>query len=242
MLLGYDVRVDEAARTHREGAARAEARARDVLARHLARRGARRTDPAVRASQTSTSKTGTSASRLPARGLAEHGLTFRSDLALEIPGRSAAAYQIDLGAFSREGRPLIRNMELVELLPTQGSIRVGPIQVAQRGGGGSAARGKWEPPTTAESSARIARRTSGPLRSPLGALARPGRSGKRGVARRGAARPCTTCCGGRSVLIPAASLSAPRSKTSNDSRGRSRQRPGRPNVSIADVVGRRDDP
>jgi hypothetical protein len=60
---------------------------------------------------------------------------FRSDLALQVPpGLPPGVYQIDLGAF-RDGRPLgVRNMELVELLPTQGSIRVGPVQVRPGGG------------------------------------------------------------------------------------------------------------
>ena len=68
--------------------------------------------------------------------LAADGLTFRSDMALDVPsGLPPGVYQIDLGAFTREGRPLpVRNMELVELLPTQGSIRVGPVQVRPGGG------------------------------------------------------------------------------------------------------------
>ncbi|MBA2448207.1 MAG: hypothetical protein H0V51_09290 [Chloroflexi bacterium] len=68
------------------------------------------------------------------------GHTFRSDTAIDVPsGLPPGVYQIDLGAFTREGRPLpVRNMELVELLPTQGSIRVGPIQV--RAGGGPIAQ------------------------------------------------------------------------------------------------------
>src|SRR5262249_18304038 len=44
-----------------------------------------------------------------------------------------------LGAYMG-GRPLgVRNMELVELLPTQGSIRIGPIQVQHGGGEGQLA-------------------------------------------------------------------------------------------------------
>lgn len=62
------------------------------------------------------------------------GLTFRSDTRLEVPtGLPPGVYQIDLGAFM-QGRPLgVRNMELVELLPTQGSIRIGPVQVKSGG-------------------------------------------------------------------------------------------------------------
>ena len=64
------------------------------------------------------------------------GRTFRSDTTIAVPsGLPPGVYQIDLGAFTREGRPLpVRNMELVELLPTQGSIRVGPVQVRPGGG------------------------------------------------------------------------------------------------------------
>ncbi len=63
--------------------------------------------------------------------LGPDGLIFRSDMALAVPsGLPPGVYQIDLGAFARDGRPMpVRNMELVELLPTQGSIRVGPLQV-----------------------------------------------------------------------------------------------------------------
>ncbi len=67
--------------------------------------------------------------------LRQDGMTFRSDLILQVPrGLPPGVYQIDLGAFSRDGRPMpVRNMELVELLPTQGSIRVGPVQVSRGG-------------------------------------------------------------------------------------------------------------
>ena len=70
--------------------------------------------------------------------LTPDGMTFRSDMQLTVPaGLPPGVYQIDLGAFSRSGRPMpVRNMEMVELLPTQGSIRVGPVQV--RGGGAEA--------------------------------------------------------------------------------------------------------
>ncbi|MFN8523204.1 MAG: hypothetical protein U0821_08885 [Chloroflexota bacterium] len=59
------------------------------------------------------------------------GSIFRSDLELAVPpGLPPGVYQIDLGAFGRDGRPFgVRNMELVELLPTQGSVRVGPVEV-----------------------------------------------------------------------------------------------------------------
>jgi hypothetical protein len=62
------------------------------------------------------------------------GFTFRSDTRLQVPsGLPPGVYQIDLGAFVG-GRPAgVRNMELVELLPTQGSIRVGPVQVKAGG-------------------------------------------------------------------------------------------------------------
>ena len=49
---------------------------------------------------------------------------FRSSVRLPVPAAQApGAYQIDIGAMTREGRPLaVKNMELVELLPTQGSV------------------------------------------------------------------------------------------------------------------------
>jgi len=68
------------------------------------------------------------------------GMTFRSDTRLEVPvGLPPGVYQIDLGAFIQD-RPLgVRNMELVELLPTQGSIRIGPVQVQSGGPDGQLA-------------------------------------------------------------------------------------------------------
>lgn len=66
--------------------------------------------------------------------LTRDGFTFRSDTRLTVPSSMApGVYQIDLGMFVG-GRPVgVKNMELVELLPTQGSIRVGPIQVKSGG-------------------------------------------------------------------------------------------------------------
>ena len=66
--------------------------------------------------------------------LTPDGFTFRSDTRLQVPsGLPPGVYQIDLGLFVG-GRPVgVRNMELVELLPTQGSIRVGPVQVKPGG-------------------------------------------------------------------------------------------------------------
>jgi hypothetical protein len=63
--------------------------------------------------------------------LDSRGSLFRSDMPLKIPsGMAPGVYQLDLGVFARDGRPMaVRNMELVELLPTQGSIRVGPVLV-----------------------------------------------------------------------------------------------------------------
>jgi hypothetical protein len=60
------------------------------------------------------------------------GTVFRSDHLLRAPsGLPPGLYQIDVGALSRDGRPLpIRDMELVELLPSQGWVRIGPVQVA----------------------------------------------------------------------------------------------------------------
>ncbi|MGE3273081.1 MAG: hypothetical protein AB7P40_30390, partial [Chloroflexota bacterium] len=68
------------------------------------------------------------------QALSADGFTFRSDTRLQVPnGLPPGVYQIDLGLFVG-GRPVgVRNMELVELLPTQGSIRVGPIQVKSGG-------------------------------------------------------------------------------------------------------------
>jgi hypothetical protein len=75
------------------------------------------------------------------QALTPDGLTFRSDTRLQVPtGLPPGVYQIDLGVFVG-GRPLgVRNMELVELLPTQGSIRIGPIQVQRGNGEGQLAR------------------------------------------------------------------------------------------------------
>ena len=66
--------------------------------------------------------------------LTPDGFTFRSDTRIQVPpGLPPGVYQIDLGLFIG-GRPVgVRNMELVELLPTQGSIRVGPVQVKAGG-------------------------------------------------------------------------------------------------------------
>ena len=68
------------------------------------------------------------------QALTADGFTFRSDTRLLVPnGLPPGVYQIDLGLFVG-GRPVgVRNMELVELLPTQGSIRVGPVQVKSGG-------------------------------------------------------------------------------------------------------------
>jgi hypothetical protein len=68
------------------------------------------------------------------QALTPDGFTFRSDTRLLVPsGLPPGVYQIDLGLFVG-GRPVgVRNMELVELLPTQGSIRVGPVQVKSGG-------------------------------------------------------------------------------------------------------------
>jgi hypothetical protein len=60
------------------------------------------------------------------------GSSFRSQIQLPIPGaQPPGLYQIDIGAQERNGRPLaVKNMEMVELLPTQGSVRLGPLRVA----------------------------------------------------------------------------------------------------------------
>lgn len=60
---------------------------------------------------------------------------FRTTVPLNVPaGMAPGVYQIDVGALTREGRPLgVRYMELVELLPTQGSIRLGPLAVGEGG-------------------------------------------------------------------------------------------------------------
>jgi hypothetical protein len=67
-----------------------------------------------------------------AREALPDGSSFRSLLQLPIPGaQPPGLYQIDIGAQERNGRPLaVKNMELVELLPTQGSVRLGPLPVA----------------------------------------------------------------------------------------------------------------
>ncbi|MDP8923708.1 MAG: hypothetical protein M3O34_12610, partial [Chloroflexota bacterium] len=97
----------------------------------------RRTQPYARLSNIDEQNWGF-ATEARRTALTPDGLTFRSDTQLVVPaGLPPGVYQIDLGAFSRTGRPMpVRNMELVELLPTQGSIRVGPVHV--RGGGAPA--------------------------------------------------------------------------------------------------------
>lgn len=59
------------------------------------------------------------------------GGLLRSRVRLPVPpAQPPGVYQIDIGAFGRDGRPLpVKNMELVELLPTQGSVRLGPLLV-----------------------------------------------------------------------------------------------------------------
>lgn len=68
---------------------------------------------------------------------APDGQAFRSLIRLPIPGaQPPGLYQIDVGALGRDGRPFaVKNMELVELLPTQGSVRLGPLLVAPGGTG-----------------------------------------------------------------------------------------------------------
>ena len=63
------------------------------------------------------------------------GRTFRSSIRLPVPaGQAPGVYQIDVGAVARDGRPYpVKNMELVELLPTQGSVRLGPLLVRSGG-------------------------------------------------------------------------------------------------------------
>jgi hypothetical protein len=59
------------------------------------------------------------------------GRTFRSLVRLPVPpAQPPGVYQIDVGAQARDGKPYpVKNMELVELLPTQGSVRLGPLRV-----------------------------------------------------------------------------------------------------------------
>jgi hypothetical protein len=68
------------------------------------------------------------------QNISPDGFTFRSNTRIQVPsGLPPGVYQIDLGLFVG-GRPVgVKNMELVELLPTQGSIRIGPVQVKQGG-------------------------------------------------------------------------------------------------------------
>jgi hypothetical protein len=60
---------------------------------------------------------------------------YRTTIPVQIPeGLAPGVYQLDVGALS-QGRPIgVRNMELVELLPTQGSIRLGPLYVTEGDG------------------------------------------------------------------------------------------------------------
>jgi hypothetical protein len=69
------------------------------------------------------------------------GQLFRSHVKLPIPAaQPPGVYQIDIGAVGRDGRPFaVRNMEQVELLPTQGSVRLGPLLVRRAPPAGQAA-------------------------------------------------------------------------------------------------------
>ncbi len=56
---------------------------------------------------------------------------LRGQASLRVPeGLPPGVYQVELGALDGDGRPMpVRGRELVELLPVQTSVRVGPIQV-----------------------------------------------------------------------------------------------------------------
>lgn len=64
------------------------------------------------------------------------GQTVRSLVLLPVPpAQPPGAYQIEVGLFAGDSKPLaVKNMELVELLPTQGSVRLGPLLVRPGGG------------------------------------------------------------------------------------------------------------
>ncbi len=65
--------------------------------------------------------------------------SYRTSVPLEVPaGLAPGVYQLDVGALSQGRNIGVRNMELVELLPTQGSIRLGPLHVTE---GGTASAG-----------------------------------------------------------------------------------------------------
>ena len=136
MLLGYDLTVDGAPLGRTDSVPSGTTLGLATYWQSITRDAERiaRTQPYARLSNIDEQNWGfaTEATRTP---LTPDGMTFRSDTQLAVPsGLPPGVYQIDLGAFSRNGRPLpVRNMEMVELLPTQGSIRVGPVQV--RGGG-----------------------------------------------------------------------------------------------------------
>jgi hypothetical protein len=59
---------------------------------------------------------------------------YRTTIPVQIPeGLAPGVYQLDVGALSQGRNIGVRNMELVELLPTQGSIRLGPLYVTEGG-------------------------------------------------------------------------------------------------------------
>ena len=136
MLLGYDLKVNGVPLGRTDSVPSGTTLELSTYWQGIDREPERvaRTQPYARLSNIDEQNWGfvTEQSRVP---ITPDGLTFRSDTRLVVPpGLPPGVYQLDLGAFSRSGRPMpVRNMEMVELLPTQGSIRVGPVQV--RGGG-----------------------------------------------------------------------------------------------------------
>jgi hypothetical protein len=131
MLLGYDLRVSGQLLPHLQPVEPGTVLELSTYWEAIQRDAARleRSQPYARLSNIDEQNWGfvVEEQRVP---LTADGFTFRSDTRLLVPhGLPPGVYQIDLGLFVG-GRPVgVRNMELVELLPTQGSIRVGPVQV-----------------------------------------------------------------------------------------------------------------
>jgi hypothetical protein len=135
MLLGYDLRVNGQLLPHLQPVEPGTELQLSTYWQAIARDPERieRTQPYARLANIDEQNWGFVVEEQRQR-LTPDGLTFRSDTRLMVPsGLPPGVYQIDLGLFVG-GRPVgVKNMELVELLPTQGSIRVGPVQVKQGG-------------------------------------------------------------------------------------------------------------
>ena len=180
MLLGYDLRVNGQLLPHLQPVSPGRcSSSRRTGSRSTATPSASSGPSRTRDSRTSTSRTGASSSRRVATRSHRMASPFAATRTSRSPGLPPGVYQIDLGLFVG-GRPVgVRNMELVELLPTRG--RCGrPVQVNP---GGTLRRSSPERRHDVRPArqARVVRPSDRAERPPLCAVAGPGRdSGRRG--------------------------------------------------------------